>query len=139
MMKTDIRPGFTLAEVMIAIAIVGLLAAIGGPMFMSYLAKGKVTATKQNLRIIKGAVDQFNADMGQNPETLKDLVKKPANPDLAKDWNPYINKKEIPLDGWNHPFVYKPTPDGEHDYELYSYGPKGKAGKKDTQINAWDL
>lgn len=134
------KSGFTIAEILIAIAIVGLIMAVGGPAVMRYLERGRVTTTKQSLRGFKTAIESFNADTGQNPEQLKDLIKKPAQEEVAKDWaGPYLDKKEVPKDGWKRAFMYKLTPGQEHEYELYSYGPKGKGGSRAEQIHVWDI
>lgn len=71
------RQGFTLIEIMIVVAIIGLLAAIAIPSFMHARAKSQATACINNLRQIEGAVQQFALEKGKHagdPITYPDDV-----------------------------------------------------------------
>ena len=71
------------------------------------------------------AIDNFRLDVGRYPtaeEGLNALVVKPAN---ADKWSgPYL-KKEVPMDPWGHPYVYK-IPGAKSDYGVISNGPDAK-------------
>lgn len=140
MTRASMKPGFSLAEIMIAILIIGLITAVVVPAYNKYKEKGRRTSTIASLQHLKNVIDEFAEDLqGHYPETLQDLIKKPSNlePEIADKWTePYLQSKKVPLDGWGRPFVYKHTPGQEHEYELYSNGPT--SGKKGI-INAWDL
>ncbi len=59
------RAGFTLVEIMIVVAIIGLLAAIAIPSFMRARSKSQATACINNLRQIDYAVQQFSLETGK--------------------------------------------------------------------------
>ena len=68
---TKNQKGFTLVELMIVVAIIGILAAVAIPKFADMLEKSREGATKGNLSAIKSAVSNYYADQqGKYPTTL---------------------------------------------------------------------
>jgi len=134
-----VNAGMTLIEIMIVLAIIGLVAAIGGPIVFNIYENAKVNATKQSIRGVQNAIKLFNLATQAYPQKLKDLVTRPADPDVAANWGPKPYMDKEPIDSWGKKFVYKLTPDGEHEYELYSYGSGGKKAPKAEWINVWKL
>jgi len=63
--KTSRRAGFTLVEIMIVVAIIGLLAAIAIPNFVSARARAQANACINNLKQIDGAAGQFALEQGK--------------------------------------------------------------------------
>src|SRR5580698_9815510 len=59
------RPGFTLVEIMVTVALIGLLAAIALPSMVSARARSQANACINNLRIIENASDEFAIDTGK--------------------------------------------------------------------------
>ncbi len=134
------REGFTLIEILIAIAIVAIAAVMIGPNLYKYIAGASETATKGNLRTLSTAIDQFYLDMGEHPSRLRDLVRKPSEEKFAKKWtDSYLKAKDVPPDGWGTPFQYKKPGESGHPYELYSYGQNKKGAPKAEWISVWDL
>ncbi len=119
---SSFKKGFTLIELMIALVIIGLIA--GGSIYfaMGFLESAKRTSTKTKLQNFQVVLMNYKTEKGEYPQKLDDLVKAG------------FLKKPLPIDGWDKPFVYRRTPDGEKPYELYSYGPKGKGGGKASRI-----
>jgi general secretion pathway protein G len=119
--------GFTLIEIMIVVIIIGLLAALVGPRLFGKLAMAKQKSAKAQIELFGTAFDTFRLDTGRYPTTeegLKTLREKPSG---AENWNgPYL-PKEIPLDPWGKPYIYK-SPGEHYDYDLISYGLDGVEG-----------
>jgi general secretion pathway protein G len=133
------RGGFTLIELIIAMAILALLALVVAPMFMGALDKARISSTKDKLKSIKTSIDMFKVDTGKYPSKIRDLVEKPKEESLARNWQKggYLQGGEEPKDAWDEYFVYKRTPDGQNPYELYSYGSNGPSASKEDWISVW--
>ncbi len=137
--KRYARAGFTLIELMIAIAILGILMAIVVPNYLAYQERAKKRAAKSTLQVFKGAILMYQSDIGQFPTRLRDLLLRPREERLAKKWEgPYLERKEVPSDPWGNKYQYKVTPGGPNPYEFYSYGPKGKGAPKVEWLSVWD-
>jgi len=126
--------GFTLFEILVVITIIGLLAALVGPRLFGKVSGAKQKATKAQIELFGTALDTFRLDVGRYPtveEGLKALREKPSG---VEGWQgPYL-PKEIPVDPWNKPYVYKCP--GEHgDYDLLSYGLDGSEGGEGENLD----
>ncbi len=78
--------GFTFVEMLIVVAIIGILATIALPSFQLAVTKAKEAALKENLFILRDVIDQYYADLERYPPALAELVEKrylrrvPADP-----------------------------------------------------------
>jgi len=133
--KPHLKSGFTFVELIIALAILAVLAVVIVPNLVRYLSQAKETKTEETINTLKLTINSYYADTNKYPGTLTDLIRKPA--DVKKYRGPYLELSEVPNDGWDNTFVYKPTPRGAHPYELYSYGPKGPGSEPSEWISAW--
>jgi len=66
--------GFTLIELMVVIAIIGILVSIAAPTYRHIVERAKETVLKHNLSAIRDVIDQYYADKGKYPESLEELV-----------------------------------------------------------------
>ncbi len=132
--------GFTLLEIMIVVAIIGILALIIVPQVAGRDDEARITAAKANLRAISSALEQYKIDNFNYPSTqqgLEALVRKPAGEPEARNWNPNGYAKDGALkDPWGRPYEYL-SPGSGSAYDLYSLGRDGKPGGSgpDADIN----
>jgi general secretion pathway protein G len=68
--------GFTLIELVVVMAIIGLLLTIALPQYFHSLERGKSQVQQQNIAVMRDAIDKYYGDNGQYPETLDELVEK---------------------------------------------------------------
>lgn len=74
--KIHLRNGFTLIELLVAMTIIALLLSIVAPRYFNNVSKTEETILKQDLSLMREALDKYHADMGRYPDTLEDLVSK---------------------------------------------------------------
>jgi len=119
--------GFTLLELLVVVAIIGLLAAYVGPRYFSQIGKSETVTAKAQIEAFSKALDTYRLDTGHYPSTdagLNGLLTKPAN---EAKWNgPYMSKA-IPPDPWGKPYLYR-SPADDKEFEILSYGKDGAPG-----------
>ena len=121
--------GFTLLELLVVIAILGLLIGLVAPAVLRQLGNARVSVAHQSIERLSSILDMYKLDVGTYPTTeqgLDALVEKPSD---TPNWNgPYVQGDKMPVDAWNHPYVYRsPSSRPNHDYDLCSQGPTGNA------------
>jgi general secretion pathway protein G len=119
--------GFTLLELLVVVAIIGLLVGYVAPRYFGQVGKSEVTTAKAQMDALDKAIEQYRLDTGHYPPNeigLAALTNRPAN---EPKWNgPYL-KKAVPLDPWGKAYAYK-FPGERGDYDLLSYGKDGQPG-----------
>lgn len=68
--------GFTLIEMIVAMAILALLLTIAVPRYFSSLDRSKDAVLMENLKVTRDVIDKFYADTGRYPDSLGELVDK---------------------------------------------------------------
>ena len=135
--------GFTLIEVMVVVAILGILAALIVPKLVGRSDEARVVAAKQDIGTLMQALKLYRLDNQHyptGPQGLNALVQKPSSDPIPPNWKEggYLDK--LPNDPWGHPYQYlNPGVHGEID--IFSYGADGQPGGtgNDADIGSWDL
>ncbi len=125
------QKGFTLAEIMLVVAILGILVSVVLPRMTGRTKEARIQATRLQMENISMALDAFEYDCGRYPTTQEGLEALRENPAGAQNWKgPYL-KKAVPLDSWSNPFIYLSPGSRNPDYDLASAGPDGQEGGPD--------
>jgi general secretion pathway protein G len=118
--------GFTLIELMFVIAIIGILAAIAIPSFLTYRERAQVAACIAGIKVVEQAVITFAIEGSTYPDSLADV----NLAGLRDPWgNPY---QYLRIDGMGKKATGKARKDHfmvpiNTDFDLYSMGPDGKS------------
>jgi general secretion pathway protein G len=119
--------GFTLLELLVVVAIIGLLASYVGPKYFSQIGKSEQALAKTQIESFHRALASYRLDVGAFPSTEEGLSALMVKPSSAPKWNgPYLSK-EVPPDPWGRPYIYH-APGAKGDYDLMSYGKDGQPG-----------
>lgn len=124
------RRGFTLIEVIVIVVILGVLAAVIAPRFLSRIGQSKKAVAESNAASLAQAMRLFIADHGTPEEgsTIDILWEKPPAIEEAK-WEPFVENAEKLLDPWGNKFILKvPGEKNTFDFDIVSHGADGKPG-----------
>ena len=130
------RGGFSLIELLIVVAVIGILSGIAIPWYMSYREKVKTENCKLGIKVIETAVKNYSIENNGYPESLADV------------------KLGDMTDPWGRPYEYLKIAGGTKglgkmrkdksmvpintDFDLYSMGPDGKSAVALTSKNSHD-
>ena len=94
-MKTSAQQGFTLIELMIVVAIIGILAAVAIPAYSDYITRAQVTETVELLGGLKTPLNEYGADKAAWPTALVGPLVTPA----ATEINAVLSGKYTTITG----------------------------------------
>jgi general secretion pathway protein G len=131
---------FTLIEVLVVVAILGILAAIVVPRIMDRPDEARRVAAKADVAAIVQALKVYRLDNGAYPSTeqgLLALVQKPTTNPVPGNWKQYLDR--LPKDPWDGDYQYlNPGVKGEIDvFSLGSDHARGGEGNA-ADIGNWD-
>lgn len=131
--------GFTLIEMMVVLAIIGVLAALIVPNVLGRADEARVTAARTDVANIAQALKLYKLDNQQYPSSeqgLAALVTKPTQNPVPNAWRNYIEK--LPQDPWGRPYQYL-NPGVHNDVDVLSLGADGQPGGDgfNADVGSW--
>ena len=127
------RLGLTLVEIMVVIAILGVLMTVVAVNVVSSLQDGYVDTTKLQIKKVEGSLQMYAAKhRGKYPTTSEGL----------QAASKHFEGNRIPTDSWGNEFQYfSPGTHGDHPYEIISLGRDGADGGEDydADIKSWEI
>ncbi len=131
--------GFTLIELMVVLAILGVLAALVVPNVMGRADDARVLAAKTDVSQIVQSLKLYRLDQLRYPtqeQGLGALVSKPAVEPLPPQWRAYLDK--LPQDPWGRPYQYL-NPGVRGEIDVFSLGADGQPGGEGAaaDIGSW--
>lgn len=133
------RQGFTLLEIMLVVAIIGLLLGAATYYFAGNMGTARDTRVQADIQTLSTSLKLYNATNGFYPTTeqgLKALVTKPDSDPQPTQWHQYIDK--LPLDPWQSPYIYvQPGKHNPDSFDISSAGPDRQPNTADD-IGNWD-
>ncbi len=130
MKKIYSQKGFTLIEILIVVAIIGLIATLIAPNLIGRFEQSKEEIAKAQIEMLSSAVMSFMIDLSRYPTGLEELI----NGTEPKWRGPYLSKRTVPKDPWGRDYQYK-APGDNGPFDLFSFGPNGKLD--DRSITNW--
>jgi general secretion pathway protein G len=131
--------GITLIELLVVMVIIALFATLVGARLFSRVDDAMQTTAKAQISEFETVLDLYRLDVGRYPTQSQGLGALRVQPAGVANWDgPYL-RKDVPLDPWGNPYVYRFP--GEHgDYDLLSYGLDGQPGGEgnDMDIVSWE-
>ena len=123
--------GFTLIELLVVIIVLGLLAALVAPRIIGHVGEARSTTAQTQIEMLTLALDNYKLDNTRYPTTeqgLEALRTKPTRQPLPPNWRgPYV-RKDIPVDPWGRPYIYRSPGSDSDGFDLYSLGRDGQPG-----------
>lgn len=134
--------GFSLVEIMIVLAIIGIIVAIMANRFSGGLDKARVKEAKIKMQQITDRLEMYNTDCSTFPTTdqgLEALLEQPEGEPSCESWGPEAYaKKSLFKDPWKREFIYES--DGA-EFTIKSLGKDKKEGGDayDADLSSEDL
>jgi general secretion pathway protein G len=123
------RKGMSLVEIMVVIAIIGVLMTVVAVNVLGYLDDANVDATRIQMKKMEEALVVYaSKHKGKFPSTSEGL-------DAAKK---YFQNNQVPTDAWGNPFQYfSPGTHGDNQYEIVSLGKDGREGGEEANADIY--
>ncbi|MEM1404593.1 MAG: type II secretion system major pseudopilin GspG [Pseudomonadota bacterium] len=132
--------GVTLVEILVVLAIIGLLAGLVGPQVLNALGGAKSKTALIQIRDIEQALEMYKLDVGRYPNNAQGLSALVQKPSGASGWNgPYLKNGKLPPDPWGTDFLYR-YPGEQTEFDIYTLGEDASPGGdgESRDIGNWE-
>jgi general secretion pathway protein G len=104
--------GYTLTEILVVMAIIGLIAAVLTPGIMSQLGRSRAKTAQVQVETVAAAVEMFRSDVGRYPSQSEGLQVLVSQPGDGEGWTgPYVKGAKALQDPWGRNLQYKLSDD----------------------------
>ena len=115
--REALRQGFTLIEILVVVAIIGMLGAVAVPAYINYLADARIATTRALIKSVDDALVTYNSKhSGKYPDTLDVLTQETEDADAILQGgieDPWGNELKYEKRGRKRPLLTSAGPDGE--------------------------
>jgi general secretion pathway protein G len=134
--QRDREAGFTLLEMLVVVAILGMLIGMVAPAVLRQLGGARTSIAQQSIQRLATGLDIYKLDVGSYPTSEQGLQALIAQPASVPRWNgPYLKGDATPVDSWGKPYIYKsPSTRAGRAYDLCSGGETGQTGDKGAEL-----
>jgi general secretion pathway protein G len=124
--KSSPEAGFSLIEILVALAIIGMIMGLVAPRVVGYLSDSKTKTAQIQIQSLSAALDLYYLDIGRYPTADEGLTALIAKPSGTANWNgPYLKGGSVPNDPWGRPYAYR-MPAEKEPFEITSGGSDGR-------------
>ena len=126
--------GITLLEIMVVLAIIGMIATLATPKLRETFGRAKSQTARIQLENLGTTLQLYYIDNGQYPSEAQGLRALLENPGVLTDWNgPYTEPAKL-IDPWGREYHYR-QPGKEADFDLFTLGRDGQVGGTGEDID----
>ena len=136
--------GFSLTEILIALALLGIIGTFVTTNLIDQMEEGKVNTAKIRMANLSLAIKEYRRKCGIYPSTnqgLEALLSKPTSGEDCKNYpeNGFLPEEiqDIPLDPWDEPYYYESPASNGRNYQIYSYGGDKQEGGEGTKADIY--
>ncbi|CAA7625162.1 type II secretion system major pseudopilin GspG [Magnetospirillum sp. UT-4] len=122
------QSGFTLLELLVVLAILGLLAAIAAPQVMKHLGGARSDAARIQIQNLAAILDLYRLETGRYPSEQEGLVALVERPAGETAWSgPYLRRRDALSDPWGRPYLYR-LPGRHGAFDIFTLGADNREG-----------
>lgn len=128
--KRLLRRGFTIIEVIVIVVILGIIAAVIAPRFLSRVGQSRMAVAKSNAESLARAMSGYILDCGmpESGASIAILFERPAAVSESAWKGPYVNNRDELRDPWGNEYQLVIPGQINVDFDIVSLGADGQQG-----------